>query len=114
MKGAWGTVCDTNFDIHDANVVCRQLGYGKALVVASYPLFGVGTGRIWLDTMNCRGDEQHIGDCQHGQWGLTSCSHSTDNSAICGGEWNQYKLPIVLYTIREKNGTDVVGTAIIL
>ena len=29
-KGQWGTVCQSQFDYHAVEVVCRQLGYGSA------------------------------------------------------------------------------------
>ena len=31
IDGQWGGVCDNGFDIHDAHVICKMLGYPTAI-----------------------------------------------------------------------------------
>ena len=68
--GTWGTICDRSWDLREADVVCRQLGYDGALSAPSYAAFGRGTGQIWLDYVHCEGDEISILDCYHSGWGV--------------------------------------------
>ncbi|XP_066275306.1 uncharacterized protein [Branchiostoma lanceolatum] len=81
--GQWGTVCDDNFALIDANVVCRQLGYGSATGARGRATFGEGSGQIWLDNLACRGSETTIGDCDHSGWGYHNCRHNEDASVVC-------------------------------
>jgi len=47
--------------------------------------FGPGTGRIWLDEVECMGDETSIADCRHNPWGSHNCGHNEDVSISCNG-----------------------------
>ena len=86
-RGTWGTVCDDSWDIKDARVVCRQLGYPSG-VSAPGARFGQGSGKIWLDNVQCQGDESAIVNCQHNPWGVHDCVHSKDASVICSSKRN--------------------------
>ena len=88
VGGTWGTVCDNDWDIQDAHVVCRMLGYTTAVAATLRSSFARGIGRVWLDNVGCTGTEEHIGLCSHSGWGVHSyyCSHSREAGVICGGK----------------------------
>ncbi|CAN0168013.1 unnamed protein product [Lampetra fluviatilis] len=82
-NGEWGTVCDDLWSPQDAKVVCRQLGCGLTAFAVSYAYFGLGSGRIWLDEVQCSGYETRLSNCRHLPWGNNYCSHYEDASVIC-------------------------------
>ncbi|KAM6226177.1 scavenger receptor cysteine-rich domain-containing protein DMBT1-like [Porphyrio hochstetteri] len=79
----WGTVCDSGWGLAEAGVVCRQLGCGTAVSAPGSAHFGQGSGRIWLDQVNCTGMEAALSECQARPWGSNSCDHRRDASVVC-------------------------------
>ena len=71
----------------DAEVVCRELSMGTAVKVFTNGAFGPGTGPIWMDDVECTGDERLMMQCPQHRLGLgnSDCTHQEDAGVECSG-----------------------------
>lgn len=62
-----------------------MMGLSPATAALGSAVFGRGQGVIWLDTLNCTGNENSILECEHGEFGnIRLCNHYRDSGVICG------------------------------
>ena len=85
----WGTVCDDNWSIFNAFVVCRQLGYTTAVDAPVNAAFGPGRGPIWLDKVACTGEETNLSQCHHNGLADSDCIHAFDAGAVSASEGHE-------------------------
>ena len=84
LDDQWGTVCGKNFGLPDANVLCRELGYGSTRHVLLNSYFGSGrwSEPIWSSNRACIGYEANISECLRNE-SDSSCNHTDDVSVVC-------------------------------
>ena len=58
-NGRWGTVCDSYWGDKETEVACRQLGFLGAKRHYRHP----GSGTIWLENVDCEGNENSLLNC---------------------------------------------------
>ncbi|XP_039455011.1 scavenger receptor cysteine-rich type 1 protein M130-like, partial [Oreochromis aureus] len=69
---------------------------GPPQTAKSSAFFGKGQGKIWLDDVNCLGNETSLGHCRHPSFGENNCGHGEDAGVICSES----------LAVRLVNGTD--------
>ena len=82
-------VCYNRWDIADAQVACRQMGYKQAtstMSIFGYADYNSKRDKGWLDGLQCNGDEKALYNCNHRGWGDHNCYHSGFVAISCSSE----------------------------
>ncbi|NXO90570.1 C163A protein, partial [Certhia brachydactyla] len=85
VRGMWGSVCATEWDLPDAHVLCRHLGCGHAFSVPPGGSFGSGEGPLRPDAFGCSGSERHPGECPVSVLGKPPCAPGNAAAVNCSG-----------------------------
>ena len=87
LLGQWGTVCNSNWDFIAAGVVCRELGYLKAVGAPVSATYGAGSGPSWYSNVRCTGTEMNLTECsKYFSLSGSACSHTQSAGAVCSSE----------------------------
>ena len=68
-NGQWGGICDNGFDVLDAHVLCKMLGFTTAIEAlakgTAADLYGIAPSgsNFTLNDLDCSGTEYNIFDC---------------------------------------------------
>ncbi len=70
------------------SLTLRMLGFDHAIRTGGSSYFYYGRGTIWMDNLQCSGNETSIAECDFPGWGIHDCYHYQDASVVCDCEWS--------------------------
>ncbi|CAH8472847.1 unnamed protein product [Schistosoma rodhaini] len=80
--GKWGTICDDNWTLKEANVICRMLGFPHALQATTRDYFFSNSEYDYLmDDVYCKGSESYLDECVY--WTEHDCLKREEAGVIC-------------------------------
>ncbi|XP_039638592.1 scavenger receptor cysteine-rich type 1 protein M130-like isoform X2 [Perca fluviatilis] len=79
---SWSSVCEDDFDLQEAEVVCRELGCGAPSVLQG-ALYGDMEAPVWTKEFQCRGHESALLDCDSSD--RNTCSSGKAVGLTCSG-----------------------------
>ena len=65
VNGTWGSICraDTFINQYVATVICRHMNFKDGYETV-FPTFPSLNGTVWLNDINCNGDERSLKECR--------------------------------------------------
>ena len=84
LNGHWFSVCGTNWDLLEAIVACRQLGYHTAEAALRGSPFNNTGGPNWMVVGWCTGFEASLTQCSQ-NYGIESC-RNYHAGVVCSSE----------------------------
>ena len=82
----WIPVSDGNFTLPTAQVICAELGCGKAVSVLGHVPFRESNARVWAEEFRCEGEEPELQFCPRVPCPGGTCHHSGAVQVVCSGE----------------------------
>ena len=70
---------------HLIQVVCRLLGYPGASRASSFGEYDAGNHTIWMDGIQCVGNESSLALCHFSGLADHNCAHVDDAGVVCSG-----------------------------
>ena len=88
-NNVWGSVCSNGFDTKDGNVICKYLGHPGLEEIYTGDMGMIKTdGAIWMNNLQCKGNEESPFDCVQSRLGEHDCSHNQDVAIKCSSKHN--------------------------
>lgn len=93
-NGVWGAVCDDYWKLRNGHVICRHLGYKRALSVSCCSKYGPSLStKLWLDDVDCKGRENSLLSCQHRFFGTHNCDSYKETAGVVCDKDSLYTKP---------------------
>uniref|UniRef100_A0A4W2FXP5 Antigen WC1.1-like n=1 Tax=Bos indicus x Bos taurus TaxID=30522 RepID=A0A4W2FXP5_BOBOX len=80
---AWTPVSDGNFTLPAAQVICAELGCGKAVSVLGHVPFRESDRWVWAEEFRCEGEEPELWSCPRVPCPGGTCHHSGAVQVVC-------------------------------
>ncbi|XP_069478470.1 deleted in malignant brain tumors 1 protein-like isoform X2 [Ambystoma mexicanum] len=92
LTASWGTICDSQWDIKDATVVCRQLGCGVPHSAPGRTRLAVANTPIAMTNVQCTGHEPSLLKCEYSTDVNSNCNTTSTADVHCSGGADELRL----------------------